>query len=170
MLSGKTRTQRSLSPSHEHYLRGIWTVCERLGYARLTDVAHELGISHATLSVGLKVLERRRLVRHDAHRFLVLTPRGEQLARQVHHRFSVVRSFLQDVLRVEAGTAEREACLLEHDLSGETTDRLVDLLRLVHEDPAVRSVFEDRLAGYHRTCAPGATCSTCGLSCLHAAP
>lgn len=170
MLSGKTRNQRALSPSHEHYLRAIWAVSARSGYARLTDVAQELGISHATLSVGLKSLERRRLVRHDAHRFLLLTPQGERLAREVHHRFSVVRAFLHDVLRVDARKADHEACLLEHDLSGETTDRLVDLLRLVREDAGVRSVFEDRLPGYHRSCAPGASCSTCGLSCLSPIP
>ncbi len=166
MLKGKRKPIRELSPSHEHYLRAIWEVRGRAGYARLTDVARELGISHPTLSVGLEPLKRGGLVSLDDHRFLVLTERGERVAREVHHRFTVVRAFLADLLGVDAARAEQEACLIEHDLSAETTDRLVDLLRLVTEDETVGRVFRDRLAKYHRSCSPGAPCSTCGLACL----
>lgn len=170
MLSGKRRPQTPLTPSHEHYLRAIWEVRERLGYARQTDVAHQLGISHATLSVGLKPLEERQLIGHDSHRHLTLTERGEHLAREVHHRFSVLRRFLRDVLGIDDEQAEREACLMEHDISGGTAERLVDLIRLLHEDLVLRTSFQERLAHFHRTCSPGDECSTCGLSCLTPAP
>ena len=170
MLSGKSSAARPLSASHEHYLRAIWAVRTRRGYARLADVARELGVTPPTLSVGLRPLEARGLVAHDDRRFLVLTPEGERLAREVHHRFAVLRSFLTDVLRVDDERAEREACLIEHDISGVTTDRLLDLLRLLQEDGEMRSLFRDRYDHYHRTCSPGAECSTCGLACLTPAP
>jgi DtxR family Mn-dependent transcriptional regulator len=166
MFGGQRRAKGTLTPSHEHYLRGIWEVRSRLGYARLADVSRELGISHATLSVGLQPLEARRLLKHDARRFLLLTARGEQIAKEVHHRYAVTRSFLQDVLGIDTKTAEAEACLLEHDLSAGTADRLVDLLRLLREDDEVRTMLKSRLAGYHRTCKSHSACSTCGLSCL----
>lgn len=166
MLSGKQSAQRALSPSHEHYLRAIWELRERAGYARQTDVARELGVTHATLSVGLKALEERGLVGHDEHRFLTLTPAGEKVAREVHHRFAVLRTFLAEVLGVDAPAAEHEACLIEHDISAETTERFVDLLKLLHEDPELRHVLQERLAHYHRTCERSESCSTCGLSCL----
>lgn len=170
MLSGKRRSTTKLSPSHEHYLRALWEVRSRQGYARLTDVARELGISHATLSVGLRPLEESRLVTHDEHRFLALTSRGERVAREVHHRHSVLHRFLRDVLGVDQRAAGRDACLLEHDIGTQTVDRLVDLLRLLHEDPALRISLHERLARYHRTCAPGEECATCGLACLTPAP
>jgi DtxR family Mn-dependent transcriptional regulator len=166
MLSGKRRPAAVLSPSHEHYLRALWDVRSRQGYARLTDVARELGISHATLSVGLRPLETKRLVAHDEHRFLTLTPRGERLAREVHHRHAVLLRFLRDVLGLGRKAAERDACLLEHDVGSETTERLVDLVRLLHDDPALSSAFREGLAGYHRACSPGEECTTCGLACL----
>jgi Mn-dependent DtxR family transcriptional regulator len=164
MLTGKSA--RSLTPSHEHYLRAIWEVRERHGYARLTDVARELGISHPTLSVGLRSLELQQLVAHDEHRSLVLTSRGEQIAREVHHRFRVLRAFLVDVLGVAGKDAEPEACLLEHDISAQTADRLVSLLKLMAEDPSVHHLFHERLPQYHRTCSEIDGCTTCGLSCL----
>lgn len=164
MLTGKSA--RSLTPSHEHYLRAIWEVRERHGYARLTDVARELGVSHPTLSVGLRTLEHQQLVAHDEHRALVLTSRGEQIAREVHHRFRVLRSFLVDVLGIPGTQAEPEACLLEHDIGAQTTDRIVSLLKLMAEDPSVHRLFHERLPSYHRTCAEIDGCTTCGLSCI----
>lgn len=168
MLSGKQSSQRTLSPSHEHYLRAIWELRSRAGYARQTDVARELGVTHATLSVGLKALEERGLVGHDDHRFLVLTPAGERAAREVHHRFAVLRTFLAEVLGVDASAAEREACLIEHDISAQTTERFVDLLKLLHDDAELRRMLQERLTHYHGTCERGEACATCGLSCLTA--
>ncbi|MCC6652606.1 MAG: metal-dependent transcriptional regulator [Candidatus Eisenbacteria bacterium] len=170
MLLGKYSAQRPLSPSHEHYLRAIWDVRSRRGYARMADVARELGVAPATLSVGLRPLEARGLIAHDEARFLLLTPAGERAAREVHHRFTVLRTFLHDVLGVEVATAESEACLIEHDISPSTTSRFVDFLKLLHEDPEVAGLLRERFEAYQRSCAPSEACSTCGLGCLVPAP
>lgn len=166
MLSGKHVRVRELTASHEHYLRALYEVRARRGYARLSDVARELGVAPATLSVGLRPLEERGLVSHDDQRFLLLTPAGERVAREVHHRFAVTRAFLRDVLGVPDERAAQEACLLEHDLSHGTTDRLLDMVKLLREDRELREVFERRFADYRRTCAPADECSTCDLGCL----
>ncbi len=138
------------------------------GYARLTDVARELGVAPPTLSVGLKPLEARGLVAHDDHRFLLLTPEGERVARQVHHRFAVMRAFLRDVLGVPEAQALAEACRLEHDLSLGTTERVLDLVKLLREDAELRGFFQRRFSEYQRSCRPVTECSTCDLTCLAA--
>jgi Mn-dependent DtxR family transcriptional regulator len=166
VLSGKQAQARDLSASHEHYLRAIWEVRTQRGYARLSDVARELGIAPATLSVGLRPLEARGLLAHDDHRFLVLAPEGERVARQVHHRFAVMRAFLRDVIGIAESQALVEACLLEHDVSAATTERLLDLIKLLREDRELREFFQRRYAEYHRTCRPSTECSTCDLACL----
>jgi DtxR family transcriptional regulator, Mn-dependent transcriptional regulator len=168
MLSGKHTQARDLSASHEHYLRAIWEVRSRRGYARVSDVARELGVAPPTLSVGLKPLEARGLIAHDDQRFLVLTTRGERVARQVHHRFAVTHAFLRDVLGVSDPGALNEACLLEHDLSEATTERLLDLVKLIHADPEVAQLLRQRLSGFRRNCRPSDECATCDLACLEA--
>ena len=165
MLSGKHRAGE-LTASHEHYLRALWEVRTQRGYARLTDVARELDIAPSTLSVGLKGLEQRGLVSHDDQRFLVLTPEGERVARQVHHRFAVMRVFLRNVLGISEGEAEAQACLLEHDVSGETAERFLDLVKLLNEDTELRAMLEHRLSEYRRKCVRTEECSTCDLNCL----
>ena len=136
------------------------------GYARLTDVSRELGVAPPTLFVGLKTLIARGLVTHDDHRFLLLTPAGERIAREVHHRFAVMRAFLRDVLGVAEAAALHEACLLEHDVSAGTTDRLLDLIKLLRDDRELRDHFQRRFTEYHRNCRPADECSTCDLACL----
>jgi len=160
MLSGKHVHDRDLTPSQEHYLRAIWETRSSRGYARLADLARALDVT----------LEARGLIAHDDRRFLLLTPAGERVAREVHHRFTVLRAFLSDVLRVPAGTAEREACLIEHDVSGATTERLVDFLRLLDEDREVGELFRARFRAFHRSCARTGGCTDCGLACLTPAP
>jgi DtxR family Mn-dependent transcriptional regulator len=166
MLSGKQSRQRPLSASHEHYLRALYEVRSEQGYARLTDVARALDVAPSTLSVGLKPLEARGLLKHDSHRFLVLTSKGERVAREVHHRFAVMRHFLSDVLGVPAAEAEAEACLLEHDVSPETTERVLDVLKLLRQDDELRGMMIERLAEFRRKCVPQTECATCDLTCM----
>jgi Mn-dependent DtxR family transcriptional regulator len=170
MLSGKHGHDRGLTPSQEHYLRAIWELRSQRGYARLADLARALDVTPATLSVGLRPLEARGLVEHDDRRFLLLTPGGERVAREVHHRFIVLRSLLHDVLRVPSETAEHEACLIEHDVSGATTERIVDFLRLLQEDREMGSLFRARFDAFQRSCTRTQACADCGLACLTAIP
>ena len=170
MLSGKHVLDRELTPSQEHYLRAIWELRTQRGYARLADLARALDVTPATLSVGLRPLEARSLVAHDEQRFLLLTPAGERIAREVHHRFVVLRSFLSDVLRVPGATAEREACLIEHDVSAATTERIVDFLKLLQEDREVGELFRARFDAFHRSCGTSRPCTDCGLACLTSPP
>jgi DtxR family Mn-dependent transcriptional regulator len=163
LLSGKRH--RDLTASHEHYLRALFKVRSERGYARLADVARELGVTPPTLSVGLKPLEARGLVAHDDHRFLVLTADGEHVARAVHHRFTVILAFLRDLLGMPEAAAHDEACRLEHELSDTTADRLVDLVKMSREDPVARDFFSLRFAAYRRACA-STSCSACDLECL----
>ena len=166
MLTGKSSSTHELTRSHQHYLRALWEVRSQRGYARLADVSRELGVAPPTLSVGLKPLIARGLVTHDDHKFLLLTPAGERIAREVHHRFAVMRAFLRDVLGIKEEEAVHEACLLEHDVSAGTTDRLLDLIKLLRDDRELRDHFQRCFTEYHRTCRPADECSTCDLECL----
>jgi DtxR family Mn-dependent transcriptional regulator len=166
MLTGKQTQFKDLTPSHEHYLRAIYEVRGRRGYARVTDVARELGVAPPTLSVGLKPLEARGLLGHDDHRFLLLTRDGERVARDVHHRHAVVRAFLREILGLADSAADAEACLLEHDVSGRTVERLVDLLKLLREDRELGEFFQARFNDYHRACRVPPVCESCDLGCV----
>jgi len=51
-------------------------------------------------------------------------------------------------------------------VSATTTERLLDLIKLMRDDGELRDLFRQRFAEYHRSCRPAAECSTCDLHCL----
>ncbi len=146
MLTGKQTKGGTLTPSHEHYLRAIAEVRSRLGYARLVDVARELAVTPATLSVGLKPLLTSGLVTHDENKFLLLSSEGEEIARSVNRRFSVLRIFLHDLLGLQTEQAYREACLLEHAMSLTTAERLADLMQMLATDRKLHGRLHEHFA------------------------
>ena len=57
-----------------------------------------------------------------------MTALGKKYALIVRYRHEVLRSFLVKVLGIDQQAAEKDACLMEHVISSETTERLVDFL------------------------------------------
>ena len=77
-----------------------------------------------------------------------------------------MRAFLAELFGVPPQRAEREACLMEHDVSAETTERVLNLIKLMRTDGILRKMFQQRFATFRRECRPSDSCSTCGLACV----
>jgi Mn-dependent DtxR family transcriptional regulator len=159
-VSSKARPGRDLSPSTEHYLRAILELREERGYARVVDIATRVGVTKGSVSLALTQLEGRGLIRFDPARFPQLSPVGRRIAADLRGRYTIVQSFLQEVLGLPAERASAEACRWEHVISHEVADRLLDLLRFVGDHPAVgRSLSKFRT--FHRRCETGPACNAC---------
>ena len=100
-------------------------------WARVSDVAHRLGVSPAAVTGVIKKLEQLKLVDHERYGTVALTERGNHVAECVTHRFETLREFLVEVLGVDAETASIDACMMEHAVSPQTVHRLEALLRHV---------------------------------------
>lgn len=156
----RERATRDLSPSTEHYLRAILELREERGYARVVDIATRVGVTKGTVSIALGQLESRGLVRFDAARFPLLTAPGRRLAADVRGRYSIVLSFLVDVLGLPPERASAEACRWEHVISHEVADRLLDFVRFSGEHPRAKQSIA-AFQTFHRTCSTGPACATC---------
>src|SRR6266853_4029077 len=113
------RMRRAVSSSAEHYLRAVLELREERGYARVVDIATRVGVTKGTVSIALSQLGARGLIRFDAARFPVRTAAGQRVAADVRGRFSIVQSFLVDVLGMPPERASAEACRWEHVVSHE---------------------------------------------------
>jgi DtxR family transcriptional regulator, Mn-dependent transcriptional regulator len=165
MLAHRLRSLPTLSPSMQHYLRTIHEVQGETGHARVTDVAHRLGVGKAAVSLALRGLKQRGLVRHKHYQVVELTEAGAVEARRVMARFTIVRQFLEQVLGITPPLADRDACLLEHYVSSATVDRLVDMIRFFEQPEAGGRPVADRFRDYHRACASDSACPPCELHC-----
>lgn len=163
MLHGKALHLKRLTPSQEHYLRAILDLSLDPKGVRVVDLARRLDVSRATVSVALKSLANRRLVKHRPYGRAELTAIGRLCAQQVSNRFAVIRYFLERVLRLHPKNASLDACLMEHVVSGETLDRLTDLVRFLTEDEQAQRLLK-RFLKFHRSCGPD-PCRICSFRC-----
>ena len=155
--------EREISASLEHYVDAVYALRRENGYARVSDVADRLSVNKATVSLAMRSLAGRGLVRFGAHRFLELSPRGERMAASLESRNAVLRRFLEGVLGVPATLAEVDACRMEHGIGAATIDRLVDLIRFF-EDPRLAPVLK-RFRAFHRSCPDDGRCEKCEFGC-----
>ena len=117
-----------LSAAMQNYLEEILNLSNQLRTVRVTDIAERLNLSKASVSQALSQLREQGLIIQDRYGPVELTERGRYYGQVVKRRHEVLRSFLTEVLGLDHGIAERDACQMEHAVSSETIERLVDFL------------------------------------------
>jgi DtxR family Mn-dependent transcriptional regulator len=111
------------SGSGEDYLKAISLLADERE-VRLTDIAVRLRVFKPSALSAVKSLESRGLVVHERYRTVILTPKGAFQAADIRKRYRFLSSFLWDIVGVSPETAEKDACQLEHILSGETLKKM----------------------------------------------
>lgn len=117
-----------LYESGEDYLETILLLYEKNGSVRSIDIAHELGYSKPSISRAMGILKKNEYITMDKNGLIELTPKGHEKAAEVYERHRLISRFLQMTLRVDADTADTDACRIEHIISRESFDRLRDFV------------------------------------------
>ncbi|MBP0968644.1 MAG: metal-dependent transcriptional regulator [Oscillospiraceae bacterium] len=109
--------------SGEDYLESILMIRNEKGNVRSLDIAERLGVTKPSVSNAVKILREGGMIDMDESKRITLTDAGEEIAHRVYERHCLLRDWLISI-GVSAETAEDDACKIEHDLSGETFDRI----------------------------------------------
>lgn len=123
--------EHELTSAGEDYLEAIYRImCEHPGEdaVRSVDVSELLGVSKASVNKALTSLKEGGFVDQTRYGRVELTESGREYAAEVWRRHRMLRTFLHTELGVDKETANDEACLMEHALSEETTQRFLDYL------------------------------------------
>lgn len=110
------------TPSREDYIVAIYILKRQKAVVRSVDVAQLLGYARASVSYAIHLLEKNGLVTIGEHKWLCLTPMGEEKAEKIYSRYRIVLWFLQKLPGVSAQTAIQDTCRLEHVISEETLE------------------------------------------------
>ncbi|MFZ9001354.1 MAG: metal-dependent transcriptional regulator [Bacteriovoracaceae bacterium] len=122
--------KKDLSHSMIHYLLTIHKLKEGRGYARVTDIAKDLGLTKGSVSTALNNLKKKNLVNEeDESKFLYLTDVGHNIVHEVLSSRTLLYYFLKDFVGVSEETAERDSCLMEHLMSEETRAKFFDFMK-----------------------------------------
>lgn len=113
--------QNDLSHSMVHYLLTIHKLKEGKGYARVTDIAKDLGLTKGSVSTALNNLKKKDLVKEEEDsKFLRLTDGGHREVHKILSSRVLLFHFLRDILKVSSDVAANDACMMEHLMSEET--------------------------------------------------
>lgn len=118
-----------VTSSLQDYLEVILNLVQENKKARVTDIADRLEIAKPSVIQALTLLKEKGLIIQDRYGPVELTAEGRHYAQKIRHRHNVIYGFLTQVLKVSPQAAEKDACLMEHDLSGETFERLLQFLQ-----------------------------------------
>jgi len=102
----------------ENYLEVIHILSLQKKGVKAIDVANYLGYSRATVSIALKELEKNEYIIIEKSN-LFLSEKGLMIANAIYERHEVLANALIK-LGVNEKTAYHDACLIEHDISGES--------------------------------------------------
>jgi DtxR family Mn-dependent transcriptional regulator len=157
----------TISPTLEDYLETISNLVEEQNVARVSHIAKRMGVQMPSVTGALKHLAELDLVNYQPYQYVTLTGRGEEVARATIRRHNVLRQFIEGVLGLPSDTAERDACGMEHALSEDTVDRLVQFLQFIERCPRIGKGLLD---SFRCSCehADGGTpdCDRCIEACL----
>ena len=115
--------KKQMTESLEDYIEAIYLLCEKNGDAQVRDIAKSLKITMPSVVKAIKELTALGLVTHEPYAGVRITDKGRREALFVLGRHNLLKKFLQ-LLGVSAAVAEHDGCLMEHDLSAETIERI----------------------------------------------
>lgn len=132
MINTGVQEDHTLTRAGEDYLESIYRLSleDPSGEksVRSVDVAEQLNVSKASVNKALSMLKETGMVVQSRYGRVTLTERGERYAALVWRAHRTLRTFLESDLGVDPQLADEEACLMEHVLSEQTTERFVAYL------------------------------------------
>ena len=112
-----------LHSSGEMYLESIYVLSEKLDGVHAIDVSEYMGYSKPSVSRALKLLKADGYIDIDGFDHITLTPLGEDVARKIYERHTVLTKVLI-MIGVDEETAVADACKIEHDISDKTLEAI----------------------------------------------
>lgn len=122
--------ESELTHASAHYLLVIHSLKDTKGYARVTDISKELGISKGSVSITLNSLKNKGLVKEESDsKFLLLTERGHKEIHKILANRELFFTLFRDVLGAPANTALAAACEIEHLIAPAIGEKLFEFLK-----------------------------------------
>jgi len=143
--------KEALTGRTEDYLRGIYEIIERKGYARIKDIVRELNVRPSTVVEMMKKLDHIGLVVYEKYGGITLTSQGEEISRAVRERHETFKKFLEIIL-VPKDVALKDAHMLEHQLDPKTILQFTRFVEFITSAPEHPKFVKRWLEQFKRYC------------------
>lgn len=116
-----------LGESLENYLEAI-VLLEKNKEVRSIDLAHYMNVSRPSVNKAVNNLKAKGFITQQAYGTISLTEEGRQLANQILEKHQSITRFLTEALQLPLTIAEEDACRIEHVISNETYEAILQYL------------------------------------------
>jgi Mn-dependent DtxR family transcriptional regulator len=116
-----------LQESGEMYLETIYVLSKQKGSVRAVDVGEYMGYSKPSVSRAVGLLKKGGFVDANADGSLFLTPHGQEVARSMYERHTLLSNLLIR-LGVAPEIAAEDACKIEHVISNDSFEAIKTFL------------------------------------------
>ena len=145
MPTSLNQRPRQGSRAQEDYLEQIHNLIEEKGYARVVDVAKNLGLAQASVTNMIQRLDADGLVNYEKYRGVVLTEAGEQIALAIIRRHQTLATFLE-LFGLDEETIYEDVEGMEHHISPATLSAIIGLTAELQRQPALLKRVRARMA------------------------
>ncbi len=148
----------------EQYIETIDGIQRTKGYAKVVDVASSLDVGLPTVTEMFQKLSEADLINYEKYSGVTLTGKGQAMADELAKKHDTLKEFLT-ILGVPEDVADDDACVMEHNVSTETLDRLhsfVNFVNLPKDGPVWLLHFRE----YYETGSTPKCAQDCLRSCL----
>jgi len=112
-----------IQESGEMYLETIYVLSRSGNAVRSLDVAEYMNFSKPSVSRAVGLLKNAEYITVDKEGYLLLTPAGEEIAKKIYDRHTLIKNFLVR-LGVDEETASDDACKMEHHISDKSFEAI----------------------------------------------
>ncbi|MEN3939836.1 transcriptional regulator MntR [Prosthecobacter sp. SYSU 5D2] len=141
----KEPTAHVHSPAIEDYLEQIHNLIESKGYARVVDIAQNLGISQASVTNMIQKLDAEGYLVYERYRGVVLTDEGRQIGMEIARRHEVLTRLLS-TFGLDAETVHHDVEGMEHHISRQTLDVLTLLMEELEGNPELLKKLKRKMS------------------------
>jgi len=98
------------------YIEAIHVLLQNKDKIRAIDVGAYLGYTKPSVSRAIGILKKEEYIIVDSDGYITLTEKGEEIAKKLYERHTVIANMLI-ALGVDEKTATEDACRIEHVIS-----------------------------------------------------
>ena len=142
---------KKLTKSLEDYLEAILIISKTKKVVRVKDLVDFLTVKSASVNGALKKLEEGGYIIHEHYGYIEFTGSGQKAAENILKKHKLISIFLTEVLNIEPNIAEKDACLMEHNISNETYSALLALVEFMKQETKNKEMWFERFHEYIKT-------------------
>ena len=99
-------------------------------------LAHFLEVKTPSVVDAVNKLKEAGFVQHEKYGYLELTRQGIEQAKKINIKHEKIYKFFKDVLGVSDEISKKDACKIEHHISRETMDNMVQFIKFIDTCPS----------------------------------